>query len=228
MDTNKIVIFSGAGISAESGIKTFRDYGGLWEEYSIEEVATPQAWDVNPELVLKFYNARRKNVCDAQPNTAHKALARLEEMYQVIIITQNIDDLHERAGSSHVIHVHGEIMKARSSIDPNLLYNIGSGKIEMGQLCEKGSQLRPHVVWFGESVLEYEMARKHIRDTAKFLVIGTSLSVYPVAGLVHEADPLSERVIVAPELDHVPHGFKYFPDKATEIIPSIVDNWMLG
>lgn len=180
----KVVIFTGAGISAESGIKTFRDSDGLWEEYSIEEVATPQAWDKNKAFVLEFYNKRRKQVIDAQPNKGHFALVALEKKYDVHIITQNIDDLHERSGSKKVLHLHGEITKSRSTLYPKLIYNIKGSDLNIGDTCEKGSQLRPHIVWFGEMVPEMENAYSIAQSADLFIVIGTSLAVYPAAGLI--------------------------------------------
>jgi len=180
----KLVVFTGAGISAESGIKTFRDSDGLWEEYNIIEVATPQAWNKNPALVLDFYNKRRKQVLEAQPNKAHAALVTLEKKYDVYIITQNIDDLHERAGSKKVLHLHGEIMKSRSTTDSSLIYTIKGTEINMGDKCEKGSQLRPHIVWFGEQVPEMENAYIIAEKAEIFMVIGSSLVVYPAAGLI--------------------------------------------
>jgi NAD-dependent deacetylase len=180
----KVVVFTGAGISAESGIKTFRDSDGLWEEYSIEEVATPQAWDKNKAFVLEFYNKRRKQVIDAQPNKAHFALVELEKKYDVHIITQNIDDLHERAGSKKVLHLHGEITKSRSTSNPKLIYHIKGSELNIGDTCERGSQLRPHIVWFGEMVPEMENAYNIAQSADLFIVIGTSLAVYPAAGLI--------------------------------------------
>ncbi len=180
----KLVVFTGAGVSAESGIRTFRDSDGLWEEYSIEEVATPGAWQKNKQLVLDFYNKRRHQILQAQPNQAHIALADLERKYDVQIITQNIDDLHERAGSKKVLHLHGEIMKSRSTLDPSLIYTITGPNLNLGETCEKGSQLRPHIVWFGELVPAMEMACYHAEKAELFMVIGTSLGVYPAAGIV--------------------------------------------
>ena len=180
----KLVVFSGAGISAESGIKTFRDSGGLWEEFDINEVATPQAWEKNQTLVLDFYNKRRKQVLEAQPNKAHFALVELEQKYDVQIITQNIDDLHERAGSKKVLHLHGEITKSRSTIDHSLVYKIAGEEIKLGDKCEKGSQLRPHIVWFGEMVPMMETANIIAEKADIFVVVGTSMAVYPAAGII--------------------------------------------
>jgi NAD-dependent deacetylase len=180
----KLVVFTGAGISAESGIKTFRDSGGLWEEFDINEVATPQAWDKNKALVLDFYNKRRKQVIEAKPNAAHYALVELEKKYDVQIITQNIDDLHERAGSKKVLHLHGEITKSRSTVDPSLIYKIKGEEIKLGEKCEKGSQLRPHIVWFGEMVPQMDNANLLAEKADIFMVVGTSMAVYPAAGLI--------------------------------------------
>lgn len=180
----KLVVFTGAGISAESGIKTFRDSGGLWEEFDINEVATPQAWEKNQALVLDFYNKRRKQVLEAKPNKAHLALVELEQKYDVQIITQNIDDLHERAGSKKVLHLHGEITKSRSSIDETLIYKIKGEEIKLGDKCEKGSQLRPHIVWFGEMVPMMDVANILAEKADIFMVVGTSMAVYPAAGLI--------------------------------------------
>ena len=180
----KLVVLSGAGISAESGLKTFRDSDGLWEGYNIEDVATPEAWNANPSLVLEFYNQRRKNVAEAIPNQAHIILAELEKHFEVEIITQNIDDLHERGGSSKVLHLHGEIFKMRSNADEELIYPIQKD-ILMGDLAEDGHQLRPHIVWFGEAVPMIESAAVLTSGADLFAVVGTSLIVYPAAGLIH-------------------------------------------
>lgn len=184
MAKKKLVIFSGAGMSAESGIKTFRDSGGLWEEYKVEDVATLEAWERNMELVSGFYNQRRKQVMEAQPNEAHKIIAELQNDFDVTVITQNVDNLHERAGSKNVIHLHGEIMKAQSSIDPTLVYELDHWEIKIGDKCELGSQLRPHIVWFGEMVPLMDPAIDIVGKADLLTVIGTSLNVYPAAGLV--------------------------------------------
>ena len=179
----KIVVLTGAGVSAESGIKTFRDADGLWEGHDVMDVATPQAWERNQELVLDFYNQRRKQLKEVEPNSAHKALKELEQKYEVHIITQNVDDLHERAGSKHVIHLHGELKKARSTFDEDLILD-WEGDIHTGDFCEHNYQLRPHVVWFGEAVPMMEKAIE-ITSTADILIIiGTSMQVYPAAGLI--------------------------------------------
>jgi NAD-dependent deacetylase len=190
----KLVVLSGAGISAESGIKTFRDSGGLWEGYDIRDVASPDGWRRDPRLVLDFYNQRRRQARECQPNDAHLILARLEEHFDITIITQNVDDLHEKAGSSKVIHLHGELSKAQSTVDSKLTYTLDHWELKMGDRCEKGSQLRPFIVWFGESVPKMKEAVQTARQADVFLVIGTSLQVYPAAGL----------------LDDVPAGTKIF------------------
>lgn len=186
MSKKKLVVLSGAGISAESGLRTFRDSDGLWEGYNIEDVATPRAWRKDPKLVLDFYNYRRKNVLDAQPNAAHYGLAELEKNFDVTIITQNIDDLHERAGSTNVLHLHGEIFKMRSERDEELVYEI-KGDIQIGDKAQDGHQLRPHIVWFEEPVPKIEEAIPIVRSSDIFVVVGTSLVVYPAAGLVNYA-----------------------------------------
>ena len=180
----KLVVLSGAGISAESGIATFRDSGGLWEGYDVMEVATPQGWAANQELVLDFYNERRKAALKAEPNPGHLILAELEEWFDVSVITQNVDNLHERAGSSHVVHLHGELFKSRSTLDPRLVYDIEGWELKKGDKCERGSQLRPHIVWFGEMVPMMETASRIAMESDIFLVIGTSMQVYPAAGLI--------------------------------------------
>ncbi|WP_317898676.1 SIR2 family NAD-dependent protein deacylase [Aurantibacillus circumpalustris] len=185
----KLVVFTGAGISAESGIKTFRDSGGLWEEYRIEDVATFDAWEKNQELVLNFYNERRKQLLNAQPNGAHLLIADLQKKFDVQVITQNVDNLHERAGSENVLHLHGELMKARSTVDENLIYDLKTTDIKAGDLCEKGSQLRPHIVWFGELVPSMDTANLIAQQSDLFVVIGTSLNVYPAAGVINFVSP---------------------------------------
>jgi NAD-dependent deacetylase len=185
MHKKQLVVFTGAGISAESGIKTFRDAGGLWENYKIEDVATFEAWTKNKELVLNFYNERRKQVMEAKPNASHLYIAELQSQFNVQVVTQNVDDLHERAGSKNVLHVHGEIMKVRSTVDPRLIYTLKNWESKLGDLCDKGSQLRPHIVWFGEMVPEMERANYFATQADLFVVIGTSLNVYPAAGILN-------------------------------------------
>jgi len=176
-------------MSAESGLRTFREMGGLWEEYDVYEVASPGGWAKDRELVLRFYNERRKQLLEAAPNRGHLALAEMEKDFEVIIITQNIDDLHERAGSSRVLHLHGELRKSRSTVDPGLVYEIDGWELNPGDLCEKGSQLRPHVVWFGEAVPAIEEAAKLVSGADIFAIIGTSMNVYPAAGLINHVPP---------------------------------------
>jgi NAD-dependent deacetylase len=195
----KLVILSGAGISQESGLKTFRDMGGLWEQYDVTEVASPEAWRKNPELVLRFYNERRKQLWEAKPNVGHRGIAELENWFDVEVITQNVDDLHEQAGSSKVLHLHGELRKARSTVDPNLVYVLKNRELKMGDTCEKGSQLRPHIVWFGEMVTEIERAAEIAETADIFAVVGTSLSVYPAAGLLHYTKPEIPIFVIDPE-----------------------------
>lgn len=199
----KLVVLTGAGISAESGLKTFRDSDGLWEGYQIEDVATPQAWRKNPELVQQFYNERRKNVLDAQPNAAHFALAALEKDFDVTVITQNIDDLHERAGSANVVHLHGVITRSQSSKNPNLTYPIDGWEIRMGELCELGSQLRAHVVWFGEAVPMIEKAAAICSKADIFMLVGTSLSVYPAAGLLDFVPDSVVKYLIDPKISAI-------------------------
>lgn len=184
----KMVVLTGAGMSAESGIATFRDSGGLWEQYPVEQVATPEGFAANPALVLNFYNMRRRELLQAKPNAGHLGLAEMENDYDLHIITQNIDNLHEQAGSSQVLHLHGELMKARSTGDPSLIYELDplNCDIHMGDLCEKGFQLRPHIVWFGEAVPMIQEAEEITRKADLFVIIGTSMNVYPAAGLLHD------------------------------------------
>ncbi len=180
----KIVVLTGAGISAESGISTFRDGNGLWQNHRIEEVASPLAWENNQQLVLDFYNQRRKQLFEVEPNNGHKWLVKLEEKFNVHIITQNVDDLHERAGSSNVLHLHGELKKVRSTKNSNIIYTLNHWELKQGDKCELGSQLRPHIVWFGESVPMIEMAIPIVTSADILIVVGTSMVVYPAAGLI--------------------------------------------
>jgi NAD-dependent deacetylase len=223
----KVVVFTGSGVSAESGLKTFRDSDGLWENYRIEEVATPQAWLHDRAKVLEFYNLRRKQVIDAKPNAAHYALAKLESKYDVQIITQNIDDLHERAGSTKVLHLHGEIRKSRSSADPKLVYEIEGTEIREGEKCSKGSQLRPHIVWFGEMVPELERAVMMVSKADIFIVIGTSLLVYPAASLVDYAAPESEKYFIDPNASETINSeFVIINEKAGKGVPALINKLM--
>lgn len=183
----KLVILTGAGMSSESGIRTFREAGGLWEEYDVTEVASPMGWWKNRDLVLRFYNERRTQLAGCKPNEGHLGVAALEKYFDVHVITQNIDNLHERAGSTKVLHLHGELTRARSTVDPSLIYDIGYKEINPGDKCEKGSQLRPHIVWFGEAVPMMDEAIKITGTADIFVVIGSSLNVYPAAGLIENA-----------------------------------------
>ena len=222
-----IVVLSGAGISAESGIKTFRDSDGLWENHRIEDVATFDAWQRNPTLVLEFYNQRRKQLHECVPNKAHQHLAALEEKYNVQIVTQNVDDLHERAGSTNVLHLHGELFKVRSTVDEKLIYDWKSD-LNLGDLCEKKSQLRPHIVWFGEQVPMIEVAAEICRKADIFIVIGTSLVVYPAAGLVHYTDFTVPKYIIDPNqpIMYDAQNKHYIPKKATEGMQDLFDQLM--
>ncbi len=222
----KIVVLTGAGISAESGLKTFRDSDGLWEQYRIEDVATPEAWHRNRALVLDFYNQRRKQVLEAKPNAAHFALADLEKNYDVHIITQNIDDLHERAGSTKVLHLHGEIRKARSTADENLTYEINGWKLKEGEKCERGSQLRPHIVWFGEMVPEMENAARIVSTADIFLVIGTSLQVYPASGLIHYAPYEADKYYIDPKAEMLSRDFVIVKKRAGIGVPELMQKLM--
>ncbi len=185
----KLVVITGAGMSQESGIKTFRDNNGLWEDHDVMEVASPQGWNANPKLVLEFYNQRRKQLYESSPNKGHKILAELEKHFQVEIITQNVDDLHEQAGSTKVLHLHGELKKARSTKNPELVYTLKNWQLNWGDKCDLGSQLRPHIVWFGEEVPALFDAMKITETADILLIIGTSLSVYPAAGLINYIQP---------------------------------------
>lgn len=205
----KIVVLTGAGISAESGLKTFRDSGGLWEGYDVMEVATPQAWAKDRKLVLEFYNQRRRQAYEAKPNAGHLAIADLEKSFDVTVITQNIDALHERAGSSDVLHLHGEISKARSTLDPRLIYDLESWELKEGDMCERGSQLRPHIVWFGEAVPMMEEAIQIAHQADIFIVAGTSLVVYPAAGLIDFTQTGIPKFIVDPKIPDITLGKEY-------------------
>jgi len=221
----RIIILTGAGISAESGLQTFRDADGLWEGYNVEDVATPEAWQKNPALVQQFYNERRKSVMQAQPNAAHLALKQLEDKYDVLIITQNIDDLHERAGSSQIMHLHGEIMYSRSSKNPALLYKLITEEIKMGETCELGSQLRPHVVWFGEAVPMITKAMHEMRLADILILVGSSLAVYPAAGLLELVNPNVPVYVVDPKIPKVSISNPLFKieEKASTGLPKLVD-----
>ena len=216
MAKKKIVVLTGAGTSAESGIRTFRDSNGLWEDHRIEDVASPEGWFRNQALVLDFYNQRRRQLLDCKPNRAHIALAELEQKYDVTIITQNVDNLHEAGGSSKVIHLHGELLKARSTADEELVYD-WTGDIVKGDICEKGSQLRPHIVWFGEAVPKMDEAIPLVRQADIFIVVGTSLVVYPAAGLINYTSYDAPKWLIDPNdmtLPRIPN-LRFLQEKAT-------------
>lgn len=203
-----LVVLSGAGISAESGIPTFRDADGLWEGYDVMEVATPEGWKKNPALVLEFYNQRRKKALEVEPNRGHEILAALEKYFDVTVITQNVDNLHERAGSTRVIHLHGSLFESRSTRDEKLIYPIKGWELSPGDLCEKGAQLRPNIVWFGEMVPLMDEAVSHASKADIFVVVGTSMAVYPAAGLIDYVPFDTPKYIVdprLPELRHIPN-----------------------
>lgn len=222
----KVVVFTGAGVSAESGLRTFRDSDGLWHEHSIYDVATPEAFARDPALVLGFYNERRRSAAGAEPNAAHTAIAALERGFDVTVVTQNVDDLHERAGSSRVIHLHGRLSEVRSSIDPDDVSDIGAASIAPGDLCGRGSQLRPNIVWFGEEIHHADRAIRATREADRLLVVGTSLTVYPAAGLLCEAWNAREKLIVTLELDEPPADFQWRRGKAAELVPPLVADWL--
>ena len=199
----RVVVLTGAGISAESGIPTFRDSNGLWEGFDVNEVATPEGWRKNPALVLDFYNQRRKRALEVKPNDGHKILAELEEFFDVTIVTQNVDNLHERAGSTRVLHLHGSLFQSRSTLDESLVYEIDGWELKMGDFCEKGSQLRPHIVWFGEMVPMMDTAAIAASQADIFLVVGTSMAVYPAAGLINYVPGVAPKFIVDPKIPDV-------------------------
>lgn len=203
MSKKRIVVLTGAGMSAESGIQTFRGAGGLWNGVDVMEVASPEGWEADPAMVLEFYNQRRKNALDVKPNGGHLILAELEKDFDVRIITQNVDNLHERAGSTQVMHLHGELFKMRSTVDESLVYNMDGWELNMGDTCEKGSQLRPHIVWFGESVPLIYDAFQLAQTADIFVVIGTSLSVYPAASIIHYVAPDIKKYLIDPDIPEI-------------------------
>lgn len=222
-----LAVLTGAGISAESGLKTFRASDGLWEDHPIEAVATPEAWRRDPERVLRFYDQRRIQVRRARPNAAHKALVELERQgFRVSIVTQNIDDLHERAGSRDVLHLHGEILKARSTVDPRMRYSLPRGGIKLGDVCDKGSQLRPDVVWFGEAVPRYGDACEIVEQADLLLVVGTSLAVMPAAALLQRIPTDVEALLVDPNAESLaPPGVAKIGQPAGKGVPALVRHW---
>lgn len=218
----RIVFFTGAGISAESGLRTFRDSDGLWEEYRIEEVATPEAFAADPERVLRFYEERRAQVLNAFPNAAHLAIAELQEHHSVGVVTQNIDDLHERAGSKEVLHLHGEIVKARSTVDPDMVVPLTGSYLKLGDLCSLGSQLRPHIVWFGEEVPLLGEAAAMVAGADVLVVVGSSLQVYPAAGLLHAASPHAPIHLVDPQdITSIGPRVRHWKEKASIGVPML-------
>jgi NAD-dependent deacetylase len=229
MESKRLVVLSGAGVSAESGLRTFRDSDGLWEEYRIEEVATPEAWARDPELVLHFYDQRRAQVLHAQPNAAHRALAGLEAHFHVDVVTQNIDNLHERAGSTRVLHLHGEIMKARSTADPGLVVRSNGPSLRLGDRCSLGSQLRPHIVWFGEEVPLMPLAASIVHQADLLIVVGTSLQVYPAAGLVHAAPAHCPIYLIDPAPGRIEgRPVRHLMRSASEGIPLLAEHLVTG
>ena len=222
----KITVLTGAGISAESGIKTFRDAGGLWEGHEVMKVASPEGWRSDIDLVLEFYNQRRKQLKTVIPNEAHHALVELEKAFEVCIVTQNIDDLHERAGSKNIIHLHGELLKSRSTLDEQLIYEC-PGDIKIGDLCQKGSQLRPHIVWFGEMVPMLEHGINACITSDIIMIIGTSMQVYPAASLVSYAKHHCEIYYIDPkpklsfELSQL-KNLTIIPEVASTGVPTVV------
>jgi len=225
----KIVVLTGAGMSAESGINTFRDSGGLWETYKIDDVATPNAWRRNPALVLDFYNQRRKQLLAAKPNEGHFALAELQKEFEVQVITQNVDNLHEQAGSTNVVHLHGELMKVRSTGTGKEVYNLNAENYEthLGDKCPNGFQLRPHIVWFGEAVPEIEKAEQLTKQADILVIIGTSLQVYPAAGLIHNAKPGTPIYLIDPhEIDNLPEHIIVIQKGASEGIKELSNKYL--
>ena len=219
----RLVVLSGAGISQESGLKTFRDMDGLWKQYDVTQLASPDAWRINPELVLTFYNERRKQLFEAKPNKGHYGIAELEKWFDTTVVTQNVDDLHEIAGSTNVLHLHGELRKARSTKDPSLVYTLDHWELKMGDLCELGSQLRPHIVWFGEQVPAISDAIPYIQQADIMVVAGTSLVVYPAAGLLNYLRADIPVFVVDPNIPTVNNkNVKYIQKKAGEGINELI------
>jgi len=220
----RLVVLSGAGMSAESRLKTFREMGGLWENYEVTEVATPEAWERNPALVLQFYNERRKALLEAEPNEGHTGLAKLENDFEIRIVTQNVDNLHERAGSSYVLHLHGELMKARSTRFPDLIYELDGWELNLGDLCEKGFQLRPHIVWFGEAVPNISRAVEEVEQADILVIVGTSMQVYPAASLIHYAPAQVPIFIIDPNQPMVSsvRNVQFITKKASEGVSDLL------
>jgi NAD-dependent deacetylase len=213
----KLVVLTGAGISQESGIPTFRDSNGLWEGYRVEDVASPEGWQKDPVVVLDFYNQRRKKALEVSPNRGHQILAELQDYFDVVVVTQNVDDLHERAGSRNVVHLHGSLFESRSTVDESLVYRLSGWELNIGDKCEKGSQLRPNIVWFGEMVPLMEVAAQHAASADFFVVAGTSMLVYPAAGLIHYVAYDTPKFVVDPRLPDISSvpGVTAFQEKAS-------------
>jgi len=233
MKKKKIVVMTGAGISAESGIQTFRDADGLWEGHDVMAVASPGGWQKDRELVIDFYNQRRRQLPTVKPNAGHLALLELEENFEVVIVTQNVDDLHERAGSANIVHLHGELTKSRSTADASLVYDCAYNDINIGDKCEKGSQLRPHIVWFGEAVPMLDIAAQHTAVADIVIIVGTSMQVYPAAGLVGLAKPGAAIYYVDPkptinyELSKLPN-LKVLEEAGSTGVRKVVDELKMG
>lgn len=225
MANPKLVVLSGAGISAESGIKTFRDANGLWEGHDIMEVASPMGWARNPEVVLEFYNQRRRQMTTVGPNPAHFALKKLEEQYDVQVVTQNVDDLHERAGSSKILHLHGEIAKVRSTGNEELVYDWTGKDLNWGDVCEEGHQLRPHIVWFGEDVPHFEYATTLVKEADVLLIVGTSMVVYPANTLVEYAPEHARIFLIDPKVPDysTSRNIQMVIEKASLGVPALAD-----
>lgn len=213
----KLVVLSGAGVSAESGIATFRDANGLWEGHDVMQVASPQGWQNDPALVLDFYNQRRKAALSARPNTAHTTIAELEKHFDVSVITQNVDHLHEEGGSTHVVHLHGKLFESRSTTNPDLIYPVEGWELNIGDTCELGSQLRPNIVWFGEMVPMMDIAAEIANQADIFIIVGTSLMVYPAAGLIDFVPSSATKFLVDPNTPSLPdfYNVQVIPEQAT-------------
>lgn len=226
----RIIVLTGAGISAESGLRTFRDGDGLWNEYRMQDLATPEAWHSNPQLVLDFYNWRRKQLYEVEPNAAHYALVELETNYRVTIITQNVDDLHERAGSSEVIHLHGELKKVRSTQNKDLVYDLEGWELKLGDVAEDGAQLRPHIVWFGEDVPMFQEAVSLTKNADILIIIGTSLTVYPAASFLQYAHPEIPKFLIDPksEPSNFFNNLTIIRRTAIEGVPTLISQLICG
>lgn len=226
----RITILSGAGISAESGVRTFRDSDGLWEEHRIEDVATPEAWHRNPELVIHFYNLRRKQLFEVEPNAAHFAITELQREFDAQVVTQNVDDLHERAGNANVLHLHGQLKQVRSTGYPYTVYDLDGWELKLGDMCENGHQLRPHIVWFGEEVPNLYPAAQIVLGSDAVIIVGTSLNVYPAAGLYQYARPDIPIWIIDPKANELvyPESITAINDKAGAALPRLVDSLLKG